>query len=49
MEQKYAQTVLPTVEMIVNGSQEAASQCEDSQHQAAESRVNSDYSDGKEV
>ena len=49
MVQKYGQTVLPTVEMIVDSSQEAASQCEDSQHQTAESQVSSDCSDGTEV
>ena len=49
MVQKYGQTVLPTGEMIVDGSQESASQCEDSQHQTAESQVSSDYSHGTEV
>ena len=49
MVQKYGQTVLPTGEMIVDGSQEAASQGEDSQHQTAESQVSSDYSVGTEV
>ena len=49
MVQKYGQTVLQTAELIVDGSQEAASQGEDSQHQAAESQVSSDYSDGTEV
>ena len=35
--------------MIVDGSQEAARQGEDSQQQTAESKVSSDYSDGTEV
>ena len=48
MEQKYGETVLPTGEMIVDGSQEAASQCEDSQQQT-ESQVSSTSSDGTEV
>ena len=41
MVQKYGQTVLPTGEKIVDGSQEAASQSEDSQHQTVESQVSS--------
>ena len=49
MVQKYGQTVVPSGEMIVDGSQEAASQGEDTQHQTAESQVSSDYSDGTEV
>ena len=49
MVQKYGQTVLPTGEMIVDGSQEAASQDEDTQQQTAESQVSSDCSDGTEV
>ena len=49
MVQKYGQTVLPTGEMIVDGSQEAASQGEDSQQQTAESQVSSEYSDGTKV
>ena len=49
MVQKYGQTVLPTSEMIVDGSQEAASQIEDTQHQTAESQVSSDYSVGIKV
>ena len=49
MVQKYGQTVVPSGEMIVDGSQEAASQGEDSQQQTAESQVRNDYSDGPEV
>ena len=49
MVQKYGQTGLPTGEMIVDGSQEAASQGEDSQQQTAESQVSSECSDGTEV
>ena len=49
MVQKYGQTVVPSDEMIVDGSQVAASQVEDSQQQTAESPVSSDYSDGTEV
>ena len=49
MLQKYGQTVLPTGEIIVDGSQEAASQSEDSQQQTAESKVSSYYSGGTEV
>ena len=49
MVQKYGQTVLPTGKMIVDGSQEAASQDEDTQQQTAESQVSSDCSDGTEV
>ena len=49
MVQKYGQTVLPTGEMIVDGSQEAASQSEDILHQTAESQVSSNYPDGTEV
>ena len=41
--------MLPTGEMIVDGSQESAIQCEDTQHQTAESQVSSDYSDSTEV
>ena len=41
--------MLPTGEMIVDGSQESASQSEDSQHQTAESQVSSNYSYGTEV
>ena len=41
--------MLPTGEMIVDGSQEAASQGEDSQKQTAESQVSSECSDGTEV
>ena len=41
MVQKYGQTVLPTSEMIEDGSQKAASQCEDSQQQTVESQVSS--------
>ena len=48
MVQKNGQTVLPTGEMIVDGSQEAASQSGDSQQQTAESKVSSDCSDGTE-
>ena len=43
MVQKYEQTVLSTGEMILDGSQEAASQGEDSQQHTAESQVSSDY------
>ena len=49
MVQKNGQTVVPRGEMIVDGSQKAASQGEDSQEQIAESQVRSDYSDGTEV
>ena len=49
MVQKYGQTVLSTGEMILDGSQEAASQGEDSQQQTAESKVSSGYSDDTEV
>ena len=49
MVQKYGQTVVPRGEMIVDGSQEAASQREDSQQQTAESQVSSEFSDGTEV
>ena len=49
MVQKYGQTVLPSGEMIVDGSQEAASQSGDSQQQIAESQVSSECSDGTEV
>ena len=49
MVQKYGQTVPPNGEMIVDGSQEAASQREDSQQQTAESQVSSECSDGTEV
>ena len=48
MVQKYEQTVLPTGEMFVEGNQEAASQCEDSQQQT-ESQMSSNGSDGTEV
>ena len=41
--------MLTTGEMIVDGSQEAASQSEDSQQQTAESKVSSDCSDGTEI
>ena len=41
--------MLPTGEMIVDGSQETASQCEDNQQQTAEFQVSSYYSDGTEV
>ena len=41
--------MLPTAEMIEDGSQEAASQGEDTQQQTAESQVSSDNSDGTEV
>ena len=41
--------MLPTGEIIVDGSQEAASQGEDSQQQTAESQVSSDCSDCTEV
>ena len=41
--------MLPTGEMIVDGSQEAASQSEDSQQQTAESQVSSGCSDDTEV
>ena len=46
MVQKYGQTVPPNGEMIVDVSQETASQGEDSQQQTAESQVSSDYSAG---
>ena len=46
MVQKYGHTVPPTGEMIVDVSQETASQGEDSQQQTAESQVSSDYSAG---
>ena len=49
MVQKYGQTVLPTGEMIVDGSQDAASQSEDSQQQTAEYKVSSYYTGGTEV
>ena len=49
MVQKYGQTVLPTGEMIVDGSQKAASQSEESQHQTVESQVSSECSDGTEI
>ena len=49
MVQKYGQTVPPTGEMIVDGSQDAASLGKDSQHQTAESQVSSECSDGTEV
>ena len=49
MVQKYGETVLPTGEIIVDGSQEAASRGEDSQQQTAESQVSSECSDGTEV
>ena len=49
MVQKYGQTVVPSGEMIVDGSQEAARQREDSQKQTAESQVSSECSDGTEV
>ena len=49
MVQKYGQTVVPSGEMIVDGSQVAASQGEDSQQQTAESKVSSDNSDGTKV
>ena len=49
MVQKYGQTVVPRAEMIVDGSQEAASQREDSQQQTAESQESSECSDGTEV
>ena len=49
MVQKNGQTVLPTGEMTIDGSQEAASQVEDGQQQTAESQVSSDCSDGTEV
>ena len=41
--------MLPTGEMIVDGSLETASQSGDSQHQTAESQVSSECSDGTEV
>ena len=41
--------MLPTGEMIVDGSQEAASQRKDSQQHTAESQVSSECSDGTEV
>ena len=49
MVQKYGQTVPPNGEMIVDVSQETASQGEDSQQQTAESQVSSECSDGTEV
>ena len=49
MVQKYEQTMLPTGEMIIDGSQDAANKGEDSQQQTAESQVSSGCSDGKEV
>ena len=49
MVQKYGQTALSTGEMILDGSQEAASQGEDSQQQTAESQVSSECSDGTEI
>ena len=41
--------MLSTGEMIVDGSQETASQGEDSQQQTAESQVRSEYSNGTKV
>ena len=49
MVQKYEQIGLPTGEMILDSSQEAASQGEDTQLQTAESQVGSECSDGTEV
>ena len=49
MVQKYEQTMLPTGEMIKDGSQEAANKGEDCQQQTVDSQVSSDYSDGTEV
>ena len=41
--------MLPSGEMIVDGSQEAANQNGDSQQQIADSQVSSECSDGTEV